>query len=243
MKKKVSFISNILSMESLEPLSTHLAQEPPSYSIKSFFDICTWPSFYFHSVHPTQDLMGLLGISIIDPIVSIHSSRIFLSANSILILFSNIKTQSLLISFCIKSTFLSMAFKGFCTSPLQSFLKLTPYCSSAHLGTLFLPFRVFFSPFSSLYLVHHHAPEPPLSLEQPLLLHLGTQSFLSSFRDITLLQRTKRIKHFLEMCTLVHNFPSFLGLFLYVFWKWCEQTSFFGGADRAIKPTLMPWLV
>lgn len=132
--------------KSLEPLSTHFAWEPPSYSIPSLFEICMWPSLYFQSVYPTQGLMGLPRISVTDPTASIHRGRIVLSANSILIVFwyqnpgySLLPPASGLISF-------PWPLKVYATPPLQPFPKLTPCCSSAHLGAFSLPFKVVFLP-------------------------------------------------------------------------------------------------
>lgn len=102
-----------------------------------------WPSLHSHSVHPTQVLISLSRISVTDPTVSIHSSRIFLRAYSFLIVFWCKNPGHSL--FSPASSVISSPWpeRISATPPLQPFPRPTPCCSSDHQSTPSPPFRVF----------------------------------------------------------------------------------------------------
>lgn len=155
-----------------------------------------------HGVHPTQSLVGLSRVSVVDPTVSIHSSGIFLSAYSVLILFWYENLRSLPTSSCIKSNFLPWPLRLSATPPLQPFPKPTHCWPPASL----LFSESFFSCPQDLLPSSAPCPRNHLSDLSSFLCHSflfmllvpGTHPvLLSSFKDTTLLQRIKRIKqHF-----------------------------------------------
>lgn len=162
-RKKITSFSNFLSMWGrLNPWSHFLIilldSHPPRASHHFLKHVCEFSDS--HSVHPTQSLVGLSRISVVDPTVSIHSSGIFLSAHSTLIIFWYENLRSLPTSSCIKSNFLSLAVKTVCHPSTAAFPQadtlLLP-CLPRH------PISSFQSHFSPAHgtscLVQHRAPE------------------------------------------------------------------------------------